>query len=148
MAMNCPYSQQITESSPPYDEHYIEKAYFRLASPFIVKRTVRLYRPMAKLPRHAINFRTLILSGLRPQPIGNPTRDLCGRLHGDREYRTDVDLAKHVAVGSVSARRAEHEVRIPDHRKIARLDGQQGGQLRRPHVLHQPTQALEARLSI
>ena len=55
-------------------------------------------------------------SELRPQPIGNPARDLCRRFVGDREYRTDVDLAKHVAVGPVGARRAEHEVRVPDHR--------------------------------
>ena len=55
-------------------------------------------------------------SELRPLPIGNSARDLCRRLVGDREYRTDVDLAKHVAVGPVGAGRAEHEVRVPDHR--------------------------------
>ena len=78
----------------------------------------------SKLPRHAMNSRTLIALGLRPQPIGNPTRDLCERLHGDREHRTDVDLAKHVAVDSVRARRAEHKIRIPDHRKVVLRDGQ------------------------
>jgi len=78
----------------------------------------------SKLPRHAMNSRTLIPLGLRPQPIDKPTRDLCGRLHGDREHRTDVDLAKHVAVDSVRARRAEHEIRIPDHRKVVLRDGQ------------------------
>src|SRR6516162_2831185 len=85
---------------------------------------------------------------VRPQPIGDSTRDLYGRLHRDREYRTDVDLAKHIAVGSVRSGRAEHEVRVPDHRKVALRDGQQRGQLRRPLVLHQPPQALETRLSI
>ena len=55
-------------------------------------------------------------SELRPQPIGNSAGDLCRRLVGDREHRTGVDLAKHVAVGPVEAGRAEHEVRVPDHR--------------------------------
>src|SRR5262249_51964664 len=84
-------------------------------------------------------------SELRPQPIGNSARDLCRRLVGDREYRTDVDLAKHVAVG---AGRAEHEIRVPDHRQVTPRDVQQGGQLRRPLVFHQPAQALEARVGI
>ena len=55
-------------------------------------------------------------SELRPQPIGNSARDLSRRLVGDREYRTNVDLAKHVAVGPVDAGGAEHEIRVPDHR--------------------------------
>jgi hypothetical protein len=42
-------------------------------------------------------------SALRPQPIRNPAGDLCRRLIGNREHRTDVDLAKHVAVGAVGA---------------------------------------------
>jgi hypothetical protein len=47
---------------------------------------------------------------LRPQPIGNSAGDLCRRLVGDREHRTDVDLAKHVerlrtAHGDVRSRR-------------------------------------------
>src|SRR5262249_15490154 len=87
-------------------------------------------------------------SELRPRPIGNLAGDLCRRLVGDREYRTDVDLAKHVAVGPVGAGWAEHEVRVPDQRQVAPLDVRQGDQLRRPLVLHQPAQALEARLGI
>src|SRR6516225_1502682 len=87
-------------------------------------------------------------SELRPQPIGNSAGDLCRRLVGDWEHRTDVDLAKHVAVGPVGAGRAEHEVRVPDHRQVAPRDVQQGGQLRRPLVFHQPAQALEAWVAI
>src|SRR5215510_6729904 len=75
-------------------------------------------------------------SELRPQPIGNPAGDLCRRLDGHREHRTDVDLAKDVAVGSGGAGRAEHEVRVPDHRQIPSPNVQQGGQLRRPLVFH------------
>src|SRR5436309_15748979 len=52
-------------------------------------------------------------SELRPQPIGNPARDLCRRFVGDREYRTDIDFAKHVAVGRVGPGWAEHEIRVP-----------------------------------
>src|SRR3954463_14510880 len=37
-------------------------------------------------------------SEFRPQPIGNSAGDLRRRLVGDRERRTDVDLAKHAAV--------------------------------------------------
>src|SRR5689334_13927542 len=76
-------------------------------------------------------------SELRPQPIGNSARDLRRRLLGDRKYRTDVDLAKHVALGPVSAGRAEHEVRVPDHREVTPRDVQQGDQLWRPLVFHQ-----------
>ena len=64
-------------------------------------------------------------SELRPQAIGNSAGDLCRRLVGNREHRTDVDLAKHVAVGPVGAGRAEHEVRVPDHRQVAPLDVEQ-----------------------
>jgi hypothetical protein len=53
---------------------------------------------------------------LRPQPIGDSARDLCRRLVGHREHRTDVDLAEHVVVGPVGAGRAKHEVCVPDHR--------------------------------
>jgi len=59
-------------------------------------------------------------SGPRPQPIGNSTRDLCRRLDRNREYRTDVYLAEHIAVGSVRRGRPEHEVRVPDHRRSRR----------------------------
>ena len=55
-------------------------------------------------------------SKVRSQPIGNSAGDLSRRLLGHREYRTDVDLAKHVAVGPVGAGWAEHEVGVPDHR--------------------------------
>src|SRR5262249_36999557 len=44
-------------------------------------------------------------SELRPQPIGHSAGDLCRRLLGDRKHRANVDLAKHVAVGPVGARR-------------------------------------------
>ena len=84
----------------------------------------------------------------RPQPIGNSAGDLCRGLVGDREHRTGVDLAKHVAVGPVGVGRAEHEVRVPDHLQVTPRDFQQGGQLRRPLVFHQPAQALEARVGI
>src|SRR4051812_33295078 len=87
-------------------------------------------------------------SSLAQQPIGNSARDLCRRLVGDREYRTDVDLAKHVAVDPVVARWAEHEVRVPDHRELAPGDVQQGGQLRCPLVFHQSAQALKAWIGI
>src|SRR5262245_6507402 len=65
-------------------------------------------------------------SVLRPQPFGNPVGDFCWRLIGNGEYRTDVDLAKHVAVGSISVGRAEHKVRVPDHWKVAQWNVQQG----------------------
>ena len=58
-------------------------------------------------------------SELRQQPIGNSAGDLCRRLVGHRKNRTDVDLAKRIAVGPVGAGRAEHEVRVPDHRQVA-----------------------------
>src|SRR5215207_4942898 len=87
-------------------------------------------------------------SELRPQPIGNSAGDLWRRLVRDREHRTDVDLAKHVTVGPVGAGWAEHEVRVPDHRQVAPRDVQQGGQLRRPLVFHQPAQDLVARVGI
>src|ERR1700731_3530408 len=87
-------------------------------------------------------------SELRPKPIGNSAGDLCRRLVGYREHRTDVDLAKHVAVGPVGAGRAEHEVRVPDHRQVARWDVEQRGQLRRPLVFHNSGQALEARIGV
>src|SRR5262249_36915798 len=38
---------------------------------------------------------------LRPQPIGNSAGHLCRRLVRDREHRTDVDLAEHIAIGPV-----------------------------------------------
>jgi hypothetical protein len=87
-------------------------------------------------------------SELRPQPIGNSAGDLGRRLIGHRKHRTDVDLAKHVAVGSVGAGRAEHEVRVPDHRQVPPRNVQQGDQLRRPLVFHEPAQALEARVGV
>src|SRR5262249_55653775 len=46
-------------------------------------------------------------SELRLQPIGNLAGDLCRRFLGDRKHRTDVDLAKHVAVRPVGAGPAE-----------------------------------------
>src|SRR5262245_66598480 len=50
-------------------------------------------------------------SELRPQPIGNPACYLCRRFVGHREYRTDVDFAKHVAIGPIGVGWAEHEIR-------------------------------------
>src|SRR6476620_2716840 len=57
-------------------------------------------------------------SQLRPQSINNSAGDLGRCLVGHWKHRTDVDLAKHVTVGPVGAGRAEHEVRVPDHRQI------------------------------
>ena len=50
------------------------------------------------------------------------TRIRQARFGGDREHRADVDLTKHIAVGPVRAGRAEHEVRVPDHRQVAPWD--------------------------
>ena len=73
-------------------------------------------RQSFRTTRAGFDHRWVLLDHSEPQPIGNSAGDLCRSLVGDREYRTDVDLAKHVAVGPVSAGRAEHEVRVPDHR--------------------------------
>ena len=64
-------------------------------------------------------------SNLRPQPIRNAAGDLRRGLVGNRKYRADIDLAKHVAVGAVGAGRPEHEVGVPDHRQVASRNIQQ-----------------------
>src|SRR4051812_20465344 len=87
-------------------------------------------------------------SELQPQSSRNAAGNLGRRLVRYREHRTDVYLAKHVAVAPVRGARSKHEVRIPDHRQVTPRDVQQGDQLRRPFVFHQTAQALEAWISI
>ena len=76
---------------------------------------IRATDPGAQTFRSRAGF-LLDQSELRPQPVGNAARDLSRRLVGNREHRTDIDLAKHVAVGPLAVRWAEHEVGVPDHR--------------------------------
>src|SRR5262249_17613352 len=63
---------------------------------------IHVARGRAKVKPSRVPTTVDLLSELqrsRPQPIGNVACDLCRCPVRDREHRTDVDLAEHVAVG-------------------------------------------------
>src|ERR1700724_1217954 len=76
------------------------------------------------------------MSFVRLQPSHREARDLRGRLFWKRKHRTDVDLAKHVAIPARCVARPKEKIGIPDHRQGPDVDPQQTHHLRRPLRFH------------
>src|SRR6185312_9530161 len=78
-----------------------------------------------------------------PKALHDRPRYCRRRLVGYREARTRVDFAKDVRVGAGPIAWAVKEIGVPNDRQRRFVDGERFHHLRRPMVLHQPSQSLE-----